>query len=106
MSATTPFHVTVASVSVGQSPTYEGMWAIANIFSACGIGHTVHTPATYAHMQRQNAAWTPMSDTEWDRFKANSGHMGDMWPPEPYPWMTDDEIQRQNERRAVEIWES
>lgn len=47
------YNVTVGAHSVGASPTYAGMLAIANIFSACGIGHTIHTPSTYAaHVKR------------------------------------------------------
>lgn len=39
--------VTVGATTVGSSPTKVGAMAIARIYSACCVPHTLHTPLTY-----------------------------------------------------------
>lgn len=37
---------------------------------------------------------------------SNPEIMGDMFPPDPTPWLTDDEVAARNERIAFERWTS
>lgn len=94
MSATTLYRVTVRGHSVGSSPTYPGMLAIAGIFSACRIGHTIHTPSTYAHSMRHVF---PEIATPRETVAV---------PLDPWPWLTDEQHAAKREQRAFEAWTS